>query len=82
MEEIYICIPKEYIEKLRNNNQRAKARAFMEYYFDLENNFLNSLRFYAKSWNVALGTAQRWVKEFEYEIDKDMDLDHPQDILI
>jgi len=82
MKEIYICIPKEYIEKLRKNDQRAKARAFMEYYFDLENNFLNSLRFYAKSWNVALGTAQRWVKEFDEEIDKDMNLYYTQDILI
>jgi len=67
---LYINIPKEYIETLQNKSKRDKARAFMEYYFDLEKEALNSLRFYSKGWKVALGTASNWIKEFEYQIEK------------
>jgi len=31
----------------------------MEYYFDLEKEALNSLRFYSKAWNIGSSTAQR-----------------------
>jgi len=70
MKGLYINIPKEYIQSLQNKSKRDKARAFMEYYFDLEHNSLNSIRFYSNGWKIGSSTAQRWVKEFEYEIER------------
>jgi len=71
MRELYICMPKEYIEALHKNNEREKARAFMEYVFDLENsNKKIDLEIYPVSWDVDLKVAHSWLKEFNEAIDK------------
>ncbi|MCG3680269.1 hypothetical protein [Aliarcobacter butzleri] len=42
----------------------------MEYYDDNDMGEHNSVRFYANSWNVAIGTAHGWIDDFKIEIDK------------
>ncbi|OCL85302.1 hypothetical protein AAX26_01793 [Aliarcobacter thereius] len=66
-----IYIPSDYYRELKfKKNNRAKARAFMEYYDDMDLGEHNSVRFYAKSWGIALGTAHGWIDDFKIEIDK------------
>ena len=61
----YTKSPTAYSDTLRNKGQRAKARAYWEYSYDIECGEENSLRFYAKSWGVSKTTAARWVDDFE-----------------
>ncbi|QKF72768.1 hypothetical protein AFAEC_0577 [Aliarcobacter faecis] len=66
-----IYIPSDYYRELKfKKNNRTKARAFMEYYDDMDLGEHNSVRFYAKSWNIAVGTAHGWIDDFKVEIDK------------
>lgn len=66
----YINIPIDYIRELKNSAKRDKARAFMEYFDDMDSNSVNAFSFYAKGWNVSKSTAHDWIKEFKYEIEK------------
>lgn len=66
----YINIPIDYIRELKSNAKRDKARAFMEYFDDMDSGSVNAFSFYAKSWGVSKSTAHDWVKEFKDEIDK------------
>lgn len=66
----YISIPIDYVRELKGRGQRDKARAFMEYFDDVETNDVNSFSFYAKSWNISKTQVQAWVKEFKYEIER------------
>ena len=59
-----------YADNLRNKGQRAKARAYWEYHYDMEVGEFNSVRFYHKSWSVAISTAHSWIEDFKKEIDK------------
>lgn len=66
-----VYIPSDYYRELKfKKNNRAKARAFMEYYDDNDMGEHNSVRFYSKSWGVAIGTAHGWIDDFKLEIDK------------
>ncbi|MDK2050566.1 hypothetical protein [Aliarcobacter butzleri] len=66
-----VYIPSDYYRELKfKKNNRTKARAFMEYYDDNDMGEHNSVRFYANSWNVAIGTAHGWIDDFKIEIDK------------
>ena len=66
-----VYIPSDYYRELKfKKNNRAKARAFMEYYDDNDMGEHNSVRFYANSWSVAIGTAHAWIDDFKEEIDK------------
>jgi len=65
----YIMIPINYIEQLQENDRRDKARAFMEYFYDMASEKVNSFEFYSKSWSVSLCTVAYWTKEFSREID-------------
>ncbi|MFW3412144.1 hypothetical protein ACN9J3_05350 [Aliarcobacter butzleri] len=66
-----VYIPSDYYRELKfKKNNRTKARAFMEYYDDNDMGEHNSVRFYAKSWGVAIGTAHGWIDDFKIEIDK------------
>ena len=64
----YLSVPTDYVNALFMNNQRAKGRAFLEYNIDLQNDEINSIRFYAKSWDIGKSTVERWTKEFKEEI--------------
>ncbi|WP_041963027.1 hypothetical protein [Sulfurospirillum cavolei] len=66
----YLFIPTFYAISLQKHGQRAKARAFFEYFLDLRTKHENALSFYARSWDVGKTTAHRWVEEFRNEIDK------------
>ncbi|UTJ05403.1 hypothetical protein [Arcobacter roscoffensis] len=66
----YVTIPSNYIEDLQQTGKRDKARAFMEYYFDMHNETVNSVRFYGKSWGKSVGTVNSWIKDFKHEIDR------------
>jgi len=66
----YILMPINYIQELHNNGKRDKARCFMEYFFDVESKQINSISFYAKSWDkTSKGSVHKWIKEFKEEID-------------
>lgn len=66
-----VYIPSDYYRELKfKKNNRAKARAFMEYYDDMDLGEHNSVRFYATSWGIAVGTAHGWIEDFKVEIDK------------
>ena len=65
----YKSYPTDYVQELKQNGKRKKARAFMEYWDDMEHGSHNTIRFYAKSWDVSVGSASNWIKEFNDEID-------------
>lgn len=66
----YITIPIDYVRELKNLGKRDKARAFMEYFDDMDVQAVNSFSFYAQSWNVSKSTAHEWIKEFKHEIER------------
>ncbi|GEM_PF-2020911 len=66
----YISLPVDYVKALQMNNQRDKARAFMEYFLDMNDDELNAIRFYAKAWSVGKTTSSEWMKDFKLAIDK------------
>ncbi|MDD5359477.1 MAG: hypothetical protein PHI02_04325 [Sulfurovaceae bacterium] len=71
MKKMYMNIPVEYISKLINGNNRSKARCFMEYYYDMENDEINSVEFYRISWGLtSKGSTHKWIGEFKSEIEK------------
>ena len=63
----YTLMPTDYVEQLKQDGKRKKARAFMEYFFDMESGDHYSFGFYAKSWEVSKSTAYAWVDEFYQE---------------
>lgn len=65
----YMMMPINYIEQLQRTGKRDKARAFMEYFYDMHDERINSLRFYAISWDVSKSTVENWIKDFKIEID-------------
>lgn len=68
----YRSYPTDYIQSLKQERGlrgRKKARAFMEYFDDMEHGEHNSETFYAKSWEVSRSTAHEWIKEFYNEIE-------------
>lgn len=68
----YKTYPTDYVQQLkctRGEKGRKKARAFMEYWDDMEHGEHNSVRFYAKSWDVSSSTSHTWIDEFNKEID-------------
>ena len=65
----YTNIPNVYYRSLKSNGNRKKARCFKEYFDDMELNEKNSIRFYAKSWEVSVSTAHKWVDDFKEAID-------------
>ena len=81
----YIEMPIDYITKLKQSGQPEKARAFMEYFYDLQICLLedrepNSIHYYATSWGEwyrgkpkkkkSLSMTSKWVNEFRIQIDK------------
>jgi len=67
----YIMMPISYVQKLKEKGKRQKARAFMEYFLDMHQEDVNSIRFYQKSWGLgSSSTALLWIKEFKEEIEK------------
>ncbi len=67
----YKNYPTDYIDRLQGKGKRHKARCFWEYYNDMQNKQVNSIGFYARSWQQnGKGTASRWVKEFKDEIQR------------
>jgi len=73
MRNNYKTYPTDYINELKQKGKRKKARAFFEYWSDMEDGEHNSVRFYAKSWDVSVSTAHAWIDEFNYEIDLFLD---------
>lgn len=66
-----LYVPCDYFRELKHKKKnRKKARAFMEYYDDLDLGEHNSVRFYATSWDIGIGTAHGWIDDFKTEIDK------------
>lgn len=65
----YKTYPTDYVQELKKKGNRKKARAFQEYWDDMEHGEHNSIRFYAQSWDAGKSTAQRWVDEFNREVD-------------
>lgn len=66
----YMMIPTDYIQQLKQTRGvpgRKKARAFMEYWDDMEQGEHNSYGFYAKSWDVSKSTSYDWIDEFNKE---------------
>jgi hypothetical protein len=71
MSKYYAMVPTSYVEKLQQSGKREKARAFIEYFLDMHNDSVNSIRFYQKSWNLSSsGSTHKWIKEFKIEISK------------
>lgn len=71
MSKYYAMVPTGYVEKLQQNGKRDKARAFLEYFLDMHNDSVNSIRFYQKSWGLSsTGSTHKWAKEFKIEISK------------
>ena len=66
----YATVPIDYIKALQMNNQRDKAKAYLEYYLDMHEDNVNSIRFYAVAWGVSKSTASNWIDEFKIEIEK------------
>lgn len=67
----YKNYPTDYIDSLQNQGKRHKARCFWEYQNDVQNQAVNSISFYAKSWGYkGKGTISDWVREFKDEIQK------------
>jgi len=69
MRMMYKTYPTDYVQELKSNKKRKKARAFMEYWDDMEFGDHNSYGFYAKSWEVSKSTAHAWIDEFMHEIE-------------
>ncbi len=65
----YKSYPTDYVQELKQSGKRKKARAFMEYWDDMKHGSHNTIRFYAKSWDVSVGSTSNWIKEFNDEID-------------
>lgn len=68
----YKSYPTDYIQQLKRERGvagRKKARAFMEYWDDMEHGDHNSESFYAKSWDISRSTSHEWIKEFKVEMD-------------
>ncbi len=65
----YKSYPTDYVQQLKQSANRKKARAFMEYWDDMEHGDHNTIRFYAKSWDVSVGCTSNWIKEFNHEVD-------------
>jgi len=68
----YKSYPTDYIQQLKRERGvagRKKARAFMEFWDDMEHGDHNSESFYAKSWDVSRSTSHEWIKEFKVEMD-------------
>lgn len=70
----YIHMPTDYATSLQENGERAKARAFFEYFHDMKRKKINSLSFYAQSWGISKASSGRWVSEFKEEIHKFFEL--------
>lgn len=73
----YKSYPTDYIQQLKRERGvagRKKARAFMEFWDDMEHGDHNSESFYAKSWDVSRSTSHEWIKEFKQE--NDLFIDH------
>lgn len=68
MRSNYKIYPTDYVQELKYNNSRKKARCFQEYFDDMEHQDFNSYSFYAKSWEVSKSTAHTWIDEFKREI--------------
>ena len=66
----YISVPIDYVRQLKSSNKRKKARAFMEYFDDVDVGEHNAVRFYARSWDVSVSTSHGWIDDFNREIDK------------
>lgn len=66
----YMNIPIDYVRELKSVGNRAKARAFFEYYDDYEISAVNSFGFYANSWGISKTQVQAWIKEFKSEIER------------
>jgi len=81
----YIQLPTDYIGELKRNGESEKARAFMEYFYDLqiialEEREPNSIRYYAKSWGnwergksikpKSNSVVVKWIDEFTLQIEK------------
>jgi hypothetical protein len=68
----YKSYPTDYIQQLKRERGvagRKKARAFMEFWDDMEHGDHNSESFYAKSWDISRSTSHEWIKEFKVEMD-------------
>lgn len=66
----YITMPSDYIYELQQKGKRKKARAFMEYFMDMQSDAVNSISFYCKSWDVSSkGSVHKWIQEFVLEIE-------------
>lgn len=73
----YKSYPTDFIQQLKRERGvagRKKARAFMEFWDDMEHGDHNSESFYAKSWDVSRSTSHDWIKEFKVE--NDLFIDH------
>lgn len=66
----YLMIPTDYINALLMSGQREKASSFSEYFIDMSQDEVNSLRFYASRWPVGKSAVLEWIKEFKEEIAK------------
>ena len=66
----YISVPIDYIRELKNSGKRDKARAFMEYFDDMNTNSINAFSFYAHSWGISKTQTQTWIREFKNEIER------------
>jgi len=68
----YKSYPTDFIQQLKRERGvagRKKARAFMEFWDDMEHGDHNSESFYAKSWDISRSTSHEWIKEFKIEMD-------------
>lgn len=68
----YKSYPTDFIQQLKRERGvagRKKARAFMEFWDDMEHGDHNSESFYAKSWDISRSTSHEWIKEFKVEMD-------------
>lgn len=69
--KFYMMMPTSYVSKLQQKGKRDKARAFMEYFYDMHDENINSIRFYQNSWGLkSSNTSGLWIKEFKEEIAK------------
>ena len=69
--KFYMMMPTSYVLKLQQKGKRDKARAFMEYFYDMHDENINSIRFYQNSWGLkSSNTSGLWIKEFKEEMHK------------
>lgn len=68
----YIAVPVDYVRSMKTKGVRGRerARAFMEYFDDMDSGDHHSVGFYAESWGVSKSTAHDWLKEFRHETDR------------